>query len=579
MRLIKTPIDIEADTFSKDDILLGNWCLKEITDLEKDHNLVPYHWNDREKYFQDYLYINNLYEEILNDYVYILNDIHKLEMSKRYWRIILGPWLRFFIEILFDRYEMIKLASKKYPEMDINIYDYDPENVAPQSFEDFSHYTKQHHWNEIIFSECIKYMNLQHTSKRSIKLLLDYNRPKKNIFNSFFKRIIQIYDNFVPRFLNKKVIIASYMNLFDLAKLQITLGQLPYFIGPQIDMDDVEIDLELRKSIKLEKRSSGFKGLISSLIPFHIPKIYLEEFIDFKLKVNQKFPSNPQIIFTSNAFQSDDAFKIWAAEKVSEGRKLIVGQHGGNLGNSLFNQTEDHQINIADHFISWGWESSTNSSIKSLPSLKLSTQDIKYQNNGKVLHVLTSYPKYFYCHYSIPVADQFLSYIGDQISFLKHLDTNVLDNLIIKPDPSFANNSWDIKQLISIAGFSDNFDKKDRDFFSLLSCSNLCVCTSNTTTFLETLALNYPTIIFWDKNLFEIREEAFDYMKLLEDAGVLFYCPLKASKKINSISNNIEEWWGDPFLQDSVLEFTNHYAYKSKDWKNEWRKFFKEITN
>tara|TARA_Y100000739_G_C20612646_1_gene469661 strand:- start:391 stop:2133 length:1743 start_codon:yes stop_codon:yes gene_type:complete len=579
LRLIKTPIDARSDTLFKEDILLGNWCLEEISDLEKDNNIEPYHWDDRQKYFKDYSYINNLYEEFLNDYVDILNDIHKLRMSKRYWRIILGPWLRFFIEISFDRYEIIKTASKKYPKIDVNIYDYNAENMAPKSFEDFSYFTKQDDWNEVIFSECIKYLNLKYSALKNIKLLPRFNKPKsRNIFYPFLKNIILFYEKFVPRFLNKKVIIASYMNLFDLAKFQISLGQMPYLRGPEIKYSNNKIDLKLRKSIKLEKNSSGFRGFISSLIPFHIPKVYLEGFDDFKSKVIKAYPSNPEIIFTSNAYQADDAFKIWAAEKVSEGRKLVIGQHGGNFGNSLFNQTEDHQLNIADYFISWGWKNSKNPFIKPLPSLKLSNQDIICKNNGKIVHVLTSFPKYFYCHYSVPVADQFLSYVDNQISFLKNLDLKVLDNLIIKPDPSFFNQSWDAKQLISKAGFSNNFDTRGRNFYTLLSCSNLCVCTNNTTTFLETLALNYPTVIFWDKNLFEIREEAISYMKLLEDAGVLYYCPLQASKKINSISNNVEDWWGNSALQDSVEKFTNRYARNSKDWKKEWKIFFNKIA-
>ncbi len=114
--------------------------------------------------------------------------------------------------------------------------------------------------------------------------------------------------------------------------------------------------------------------------------------------------------------------------------------------------------------------------------------------------------------------------------------------------------------------------------YDLLEESNLCICTNNTTTFLETLASNYPTIIFWDNALFEIREDAVNKMKLLEDAGILFYCPIKAANKVNDISKNIEEWWGNPILQKSVAEFSNNYAYKSKDWKKEWKIFFNKIA-
>ena len=114
--------------------------------------------------------------------------------------------------------------------------------------------------------------------------------------------------------------------------------------------------------------------------------------------------------------------------------------------------------------------------------------------------------------------------------------------------------------------------------YEVLEESNLCICTNNATTFLETLASNYPTIIFWDNALFEIREDAVNKMKLLEDAGILFYCPIKAANKVNDISKNIDKWWKEPALQKAVKVFTNTYALTSNSWIFEWKKFFNVIA-
>ena len=83
------------------------------------------------------------------------------------------------------------------------------------------------------------------------------------------------------------------------------------------------------------------------------------------------FPKETDVIYTANAYQSDEAFKFWAAEKCQSGSKLFIGQHGGTFGLSFFNQTEEHQLNIADTFISWGWNSEFFDNIVSLPSIKL----------------------------------------------------------------------------------------------------------------------------------------------------------------------------------------------------------------
>ena len=43
-----------------------------------------------------------------------LNQIHGVNHSVRYWRILIGPWLGFFIQALFDRWTMLKHAIMKY---------------------------------------------------------------------------------------------------------------------------------------------------------------------------------------------------------------------------------------------------------------------------------------------------------------------------------------------------------------------------------------------------------------------------------------------------------------------------------
>ena len=51
-----------------------------------------------------------------------------------------------------------------------------------------------------------------------------------------------------------------------------------------------------------------------------LPTRYLEGFKEFKqFALQQPWPQKPKFIFTSNNFESDDAFKFWTACKV-EGR-------------------------------------------------------------------------------------------------------------------------------------------------------------------------------------------------------------------------------------------------------------------
>ena len=94
-------------------LFLGEWCKiynqkKEWLDL--DYEVLPYHWDDRKKLYDDYLYLDAVYERYLNQLTEKLNNLHNVNYSNRYWRIVIGPWLNYFIGILFDRYLSIKVA-------------------------------------------------------------------------------------------------------------------------------------------------------------------------------------------------------------------------------------------------------------------------------------------------------------------------------------------------------------------------------------------------------------------------------------------------------------------------------------
>ena len=67
------------------------------------------------------------------------------------------------------------------------------------------------------------------------------------------------------------------------------------------------------------------------------------------------WPKHPKVIWTSNADNSDDLFKAYAAEKVEKGSPLVIGQHGGHYGIGLWSFSEDHQLAISDRYFSWGW--------------------------------------------------------------------------------------------------------------------------------------------------------------------------------------------------------------------------------
>ena len=59
--------------------------------------MIPYHWDDRNKLYNDYQYLNIIYENTLKAMQKQLNEIHQVDHSLRYWRILIGLWLGFLV--------------------------------------------------------------------------------------------------------------------------------------------------------------------------------------------------------------------------------------------------------------------------------------------------------------------------------------------------------------------------------------------------------------------------------------------------------------------------------------------------
>ena len=121
-------------------LFLGEWC-KRFSRREKwnklDFKTATYHWDDRTKLSRDYNYLLGLHEVLLKDLSIQLNKIHKVNYSIRYWRILIGPWLGYFIQALFDRWRMLNKAADEYDIDTCQVVDRDIKSIIPNDMNDF----------------------------------------------------------------------------------------------------------------------------------------------------------------------------------------------------------------------------------------------------------------------------------------------------------------------------------------------------------------------------------------------------------------------------------------------------------
>ena len=101
-------------------IFLGDWCLlneRKSSWKSLDSRLMESPFQDASDTNDAYIYIDDIYEKILPFIVEALNSTHQTNYSLRYWRIVIGPWLKTYITVIYDRFMHITNALEEYPDL------------------------------------------------------------------------------------------------------------------------------------------------------------------------------------------------------------------------------------------------------------------------------------------------------------------------------------------------------------------------------------------------------------------------------------------------------------------------------
>jgi len=555
-------------------VFLGEWCRRYSRReawQKMDVKVAPYHWSDRGKLHDDYKYLQDLYERVLVDLSEKLNRHHNTKHSLRYWRILLGPWLGSFSQVLFDRWYMLRYVIDEYDISEVNICKQSKFSVTPNDMKSFSQMYVGDSWNEAIYAQLIStfFKDRVKVIEIDCRLRNNIDFKKKKGFRTYLytavRGIFLVLNRLLPsdRYL---FFISSYLPLVSELRLQSDLSQFPR-VWRREQCPKVNASVLTRQkcfSDDVKPFSDDFSSVLWSFLPDHIPSVYLEGYQDLAQKTRSiGWPGNPNLIFTSNSYYSDDVFKFWSAEKVEQGVPLVIGQHGGGFGMSSFAFHEEHQITIADKWLSWGWNDLSRPKIKPVGKLKDTDKQIQYDPNGGALMVEMSIPRYSYHLYSSAFSRNWLDYFQDQKSFLEALPDNLRKQILLRLYP--IDFGWDQKERWDDAALDICYNAGGGDIKKLINKNRIYISTYNATTYLESLSWNVPTIIFWNPEHWELNSDAMPYFNMLKNVGIFHESPNEAAEHMAKVWNDVNAWWLSETVQDARRRFCDRFSNTTED--------------
>ncbi len=545
-------------------IFLGEWCRRKSRESQWksiDSITIKYHWDDREKLKKDYFFIETIYESLLKETADQLNFTHKVDFSHRYWRILIGPWLGYFTQVIFDRWETIEAALHNFNIDSCKVLLTNDVELVPNDMTEFLSLIVSDEWNEAIYAQILQRYFINRIDIQSVvnKKSSKSNKVSKvNKLKFFINGLIDKINGYSSK-PDDYFFRSTYLPFRINYKVQQLLGQLPKF-WRDIPSPVSALNLELRNwSWEKNNDKDLFYQFMQYLIPKSIPILYLEGYSRLNSKIdNLSWPSSPRVIFTSNSYSQDDIFKAWAALKTENGSPLVIGQHGGNFGMTPYSFHEKHQIEIADAFLSWGWSKESNPKIIPFGNFKSSSENLDYDKNGPALMVEMTVPRYSNHVYSIPISSQWLYYFADQCKFYETLPERLRSQINLRLYST--DYGWDQKLLWNDKFPNIQIDNGSQDIRKLISKSRLYISTYNATTYLESLNWNIPTIIFWDENFWEINDDVKSYFDLLKSVGIFHDTPEGAANKMIEVWDDIDSWWFNENLQMVREKFCNRFS-------------------
>ena len=106
--------------------------------------------------------------------------------------------------------------------------------------------------------------------------------------------------------------------------------------------------------------------------------------------------------------------------------------------------------------------------------------------------------------------------------------------------------------------------------------ARLLITTLDTTTILEGLAFNFPTILICNLEKLTIATEFEPYYKILREAKIIFYSPEAAKNHLQEIFHDVESWWKKRKCKKLEI-FCKKFAYHPENQATYFVKKLSEI--
>jgi putative transferase (TIGR04331 family) len=496
-----------------------------------------------------------------------LNAHHVTDLTDKEWLMLTGHWLTRYISAYVQRYFDLRMVTENSGWSAVVTRCSGETPTPPQTTAAATRVFNSEEWD--VYAKLGILSALGHSAVRTIRVQSPCNEgvlQRGGLRLNLAKKAIQALADRITKIFSKRAkffTMATYLPLRTEIGLHLRFRQVPQFWKVQSELHSTPVDKESRA--KLASKIAGLSVEVSDSLTRlvlrelfeNIPMSFVETFDRLATEAKVRgWPSKPEVVFTSNAFDGDDTFKKYAVDQMRSGARYVVGQHGNNYG-TLKSMTPTVEEMTSNTFFTWGWKGDLSSHYPGF-ILKLAGRNLRRRKPEKFLLLQ------LHLDNSFNLTDAYLeheNYFSQQLSFANELNDAALRKLVIRLHPTSQSLGWGEherwKEQLRLA---PTFSESSSKVYSEFEHSSLVINSYDSTGLLECLSQNIPTVAFWSGGLDHLTETARPLYDLLSQAGIVHFSPRSLAIQINEVGDRIDEWWGSVEVQDARKKFCNEFA-------------------
>jgi putative transferase (TIGR04331 family) len=543
--------------------------------LEKDNLLSNYDdvlsvsRNDSSnvEFTKDHDFVDKKHELYINILIKRLTELHGVQFNKRFWKKSLS--LSILRHVSFC-YELFKVCEEY---LDINIHDCrilnEKSYYIPVDFDDHRRiFQSTDFGQEQLFSI---YCNLFYPdifkSWEDDAPLASVNNEEAGLERkSLWKRIT--LKGIARRLLNTRSptlgILNSFFSADNLNKLFFrSLGKVQIISMPEFVIKDSEPQWETRKKLfRNELGFDRFDRFVFASLYYAMPKAFVENFEYIFNVLNVHFLQYKKLKWVvSEAWIGNTYSSIALAVLRKNGIKHINNEHNyiayPFLGNNL-----KYIFPLVDEFASIGWKNKSVSNFLSKGSL---FQWIEGECDNKKYDLLfiSSIPNArapeINASYGESGARVVPGYLQMNMRFFEALSDSTLGTMLYRSYPErYAKHAlaWDqayaLRNYLSKVKYIDNSTTPAR---VLMQQSGLTVINYLSTSYIEALIANVPTVVLLNRDAYLLEESHEEFFKDLIEAKIFHPDPVEAAHFVQDNINDPEIWWRSSIVQKARTKF------------------------